>query len=105
MKPEPSASRETSTHLVGPLMVQVFLPKSSGAQRVGAMVPEKVYELPADEAIRLVDIKGFRYASETDAQLAATHIEQRNAAAFAQAEVAAAAAGEGGGATTNEVQE
>lgn len=105
MNTDRAASRETSVQPVGDLLLKVYLPATRGALRVGDMVPERIYEHPADEAIRLVDVKGFRYATDTDAQLAATHIEQRNATAFAQAEVAAAAAGVGGGATDNEEQE
>lgn len=89
-----SASRETS---VGPLLISVTLPASRGVQSVGEYQPKKPYILPADEAIRLVSVKGFEYTSPADAQLAATHIEQRNATVIAEAEVAAAAAGDGGG--------
>ena len=101
MKPQTtndSASRETS---VGPLLISVTLPASRGVMRVGDYQPGKHYQVAADEAIRLVDVKGLAYSSEADAQLAATHVEQRNATAIAQTEVAAAADGDGGGTTTD----
>jgi hypothetical protein len=95
--PAANASRETSVHPVGPLRIRVELLVGGGVLRVGDIPAGKTVEREADEAIRLVDAKGFRYATPADAQLAAEHIHHRNAAATAQAEVAAAADGEGGG--------
>lgn len=92
-----SASRETS---VGPLHISVTLPAWRGVLRVGDYQPDKPYAVLADEAIRLVDAKGFEYTTPADAQLAATHVEQRNATVIAQTEVAAAAGGDGGGPTS-----
>jgi hypothetical protein len=96
----PNASRETS---VEPLTIKVLLSGASGALRVGDYTPGE-HTVRADDAIRLVETKGFTYATPADAQLAAGHIEQRNATVIAQAEVAAVADGEGGG-TTSQTQE
>lgn len=97
-----SASRETS---VGPLLISVLLSPASGALRVGEYAAGVTHTLPADEAVRLVDVKGFEYATPADAQLAAAHIEERNATASAQAEVAAQADGAGGGTPNTDPQE
>jgi len=76
--------------------VSVVLPATRGALRVGDMVPGKPYLVPAHEAIRLVTGKGFNYASPADAELA-EGFTASNAAAPADAEDAATAAGVGGG--------
>ena len=96
-KQKDNASRETSVPPVGPLRIRVTLLTGRGVLRVGNCAAGQTVERDADDAIRLVDHKGFQYATPADAQLAAEHIEYRNAAATAQAEVAAAADGEGGG--------
>lgn len=103
--PVANASRETSVHPMGPLRIQVELPAGRGVLRVGDIAAGTKVERDADEAIRLVNTKSFRYATPADAQLAAEHINQRNAAATAQAEVAAAADGEGAGTTITPNQE
>lgn len=99
------ASRGTSIDQVGPLLIAVLLPVSTGALSVGDYLAGKTYTVPAAEAIRLVDVKRFQYATPADAQLAATHIETSNATVIAPAEVAAAASGGGGGATTANPEE
>lgn len=108
---ETSVSREAAGGTVAPLRINVVLPKAVGALRVGDYVPGEAVELEADEAIRLVEVKGFQYATELDGQLARDHKAERaahaaalaisatHAAATAPAEEAATAAGEGGGAS------
>ncbi len=100
-----NASRGTSARQVGPLRIRVELPVARGALRVGDVAAGQIVECVADDAIRLVTVKGFRYATPADALLAEQHIATRNAAAPAHAPAAAPAEGEGGGASLTHEQE
>ncbi|MBB5885467.1 hypothetical protein DYQ93_11440 [Xanthomonas sp. LMG 8992] len=77
-----------------------------GVRAVGTYLPGTPYRVSPDEALRLVDAKGFAYTSEADARAAAAHRERLNAAAPPDTAVPAAVAdGQGGGTPITSSQE
>jgi hypothetical protein len=63
MKPEP-ISASTATR-----RVRFDTP---GVKQIGAYLPDKVYDVPVDEAARLVQHKGFHYVDGAAAPAAAS---------------------------------
>lgn len=100
--PLPQTPREV--RFTGPGATTVIWPVANrrGLQRIGSMVPGVEYTVAPDLAVRLVDVKGFDYASASDAAIAAVHIAKRKAATPATDTAAATAPGAGGGTYTKD---
>ncbi|MGH8083871.1 MAG: hypothetical protein ACREPV_01165 [Lysobacter sp.] len=96
--PDTATTVPRETRYDGDDSVAVIWPESErrGLLRVGNFTPGIEYVVRPEVAIRLVEVKHFQYASPRDAEAAARHAEQLNAAALAPSP-AAVATGEGGG--------
>lgn len=90
-KPEPAAPSAVprETRHTGSDGIAVIMPRAraAGIRAFGPLRPGVEYVVAPDEALRLVRVKGFEYASADDAKRAAVH-----AAPTAPAEPAAVAA-------------
>ena len=67
---KPNASRETSATPDGLIAVVMPKDKAPGIRAFGTLKPGQVYRVAPAEALRLVKVKRFEYASDEDRRAA-----------------------------------